>query len=136
MFKSMFKKNIKKNKDIMELETIYCELKLDPKHRDKCIHHLLSAPDNENSWIDVASTLRRIEFDQCCEATYTMALQRFPKSHRLWNNQGVLFKSQKHFGKAVHSLQKALSINPDYAIAMNNLGSTYELSENYLDASE
>ena len=126
----------KKNKKINELAATYRELKLDSKYIDQFIPHLKSAPDDEERWIDVASALRRIGYYQCCEATYTMALQHFPKSHRLWGNQGVLFKHQKQFGKAIQSLQKALSIKPDYAIAMSNLGNTYELSNNFLDASE
>ena len=126
----------KKNNDLHELAAIYRDLKLDPKYMDQFMPHLLGAPDDEDRWIDVATTLRKIRFDKCCEATYEMALQRFPKSHRLWNNQGVLFRYQKRFGQAVQSLQKALSIKPDYAIAMSNLGNTYEVSKNFLDASE
>ena len=126
----------KKNKDVNRLAAFFRESKLDPKYIDQFIPHLLGAPGDEDRWIDVAIALRKVGYDKCCEATYAMALQRFPKSCRLWNNQGVLFRHQKQFGKAVSSLQKALSIKPDYAIAMNNLGNVYELSKNFLDAGE
>ena len=123
----------KKPTDIDELAAQYRELKLEGEAIDKIVAHLSAAPDDEGHWVGVAIELRQIGFDRCCEATYATALRRFPRSHRLYGNQGVLFRSQKRFDEAIASLEKALALKPDYQIAMHNLANTYELSGKFSD---
>ena len=51
-------------------------------------------------------------------------IERFPKSPKLHNIQGVAYSGLKEFTLAIDCYKRALKLNPNYAEAHNNMGNT------------
>jgi tetratricopeptide (TPR) repeat protein len=45
-----------------------------------------------------------------------------------YNNMGVAYQNLKDYAKAIEAYKKAISINPDFALAKNNLAATEALA--------
>ena len=56
-----------------------------------------------------------------------MAIARKPDSAGAYNQLGILYRKIGRFTDAVNSYQRALAIQPDYALAHLNLGVLYDL---------
>jgi len=56
---------------------------------------------------------------------FTKALGLIDYDPELWNYIGVAYWRKKDLPKAVEAYQKSLALDPDYAVALNNLGSAY-----------
>jgi tetratricopeptide (TPR) repeat protein len=56
-----------------------------------------------------------------------MAIARNPDSAAAYNQLGILYRKLGRFTDAVESYQRALEIQPDYALAHLNLGVLYDL---------
>jgi tetratricopeptide (TPR) repeat protein len=58
-------------------------------------------------------------------ATFTKLTEDYPELPEPYNNLAVLYASQSQFEKARKSLESAISTNPSYATAHENLGDIY-----------
>jgi tetratricopeptide (TPR) repeat protein len=136
MFGKWFGKAGEEPEDIRHLAATFRDLKLDPNLASAVISLISRAPDTEEPWVEAAIELRKLGYERACESTYQVALRRLPRSFRLWGNRGVLLRNESRFDEAVESLQKALSLKGDYAIAVHNLANTYELAQDFPRAIE
>ncbi len=78
-------------------------------------------------------------------ATLDAVIENDPSNAELWNVKGQLYETQKDVDGAIECFQKALELQPDFAIAMGNLGRMYfnsaieknnTLSENITNTAE
>jgi tetratricopeptide (TPR) repeat protein len=58
-------------------------------------------------------------------ATFTALNQEYPELPEPYNNLAVIYASQSQFEKARAALEMAVRVNPDYAVAYENLGDVY-----------
>ena len=58
-------------------------------------------------------------------ATYTALTQDYPELPEPHNNLGVLYAAQSEFDKARSALELAVRLQPNYAVAHENLGDVY-----------
>ena len=57
--------------------------------------------------------------------TFTLLTQEYPELPEPYNNMAVLLAGQRQFEPARDALEMALRVNPDYAVACENLGDIY-----------
>lgn len=57
--------------------------------------------------------------------TLTALTQEFPELPEPYNNLAVLYAGQNEYGKARAALEMAIRLNPNYALAHENLGDVY-----------
>ena len=73
------------------------------------------------------------------------ARKSFERAHRLhanypgtmpkaWNNLGILAAREGRTDEAIQNFQRALQIDPDFVIALENLGSAYRQAKRWEDA--
>jgi tetratricopeptide (TPR) repeat protein len=134
MFGNWFKGSA--GSDVETLAGQFNELKLPQAVIDETLGPIAAAPKREEPWVEAAVGLRRRGYPRAAEKTYQVALRHFPKSNRLWGNQGVLLRDLGRYEESVRSLKQALAIKPDYEIAMHNLANTYELAQDFHAAAE
>ena len=77
------------------------------------------------------------------QGNYTAALREFLKAEKLYEkdhflhfDMGLVYMQKKELDLAIDHFGKALKIKPDYAPALNNLGTAYLASENWDKAIE
>jgi Flp pilus assembly protein TadD len=58
-------------------------------------------------------------------ATFTQLVQEYPELPEPYNNLAVLYAQQNDFEKARTALENAVRVNPNYAVAHENLGDVY-----------
>jgi tetratricopeptide (TPR) repeat protein len=88
--------------------------------------HLAGEPHDPNRWIGVAIQLRQGDHFDGALAAYAAAVVRFPTSHQLWSNQGILLRGLRRYDAARQSLERAIELKPDYIHAMEALGILYD----------
>jgi len=120
--------------DVNDLLQLLAQIGIEPDRVDLIRSHLAADPNDENRWIGLAAELRQANRLHAANATYDAALKRFPTSHRLWGNRGILLREWKRYDDAVASLHKALQLKPDYAFAMESLGLLYEHQQDWQQA--
>jgi tetratricopeptide (TPR) repeat protein len=125
---------MKPNEDIDGLLQLLTEIGLEPDRVELIRRHLVAGPEEENRWAGIAIELRQANRLHAADVTYDAALKRFPLSHRLWGNRGVLLRQWKRYDEAVKSLHQALQLKPDYTIAMESLGLVYEHQQDWRQA--
>ena len=59
--------------------------------------------------------------------TCTLMLEKFPKSSKLLNIQGIAHHGLAEFDKAINCYENALIANPSYGEAYNNMGNTFKV---------
>jgi tetratricopeptide (TPR) repeat protein len=89
---------------------------------------------DDAQWIEIAADLRQQRNYQGAYLVYERMIARFPRSHRVWHNRGILFRAWWRLEEAIPCFEKALELQPDYALAMESLALTYELLRNYPNA--
>ncbi|MFO8020180.1 MAG: tetratricopeptide repeat protein [Promethearchaeia archaeon] len=78
-------------------------------------------PDNASNWIRLGLSYSKIgKFEKALKA-YKHASVEEKKSERIYNNLGFVHYQLKNYKKAADSYLKALEVNPDYAITIENL---------------
>jgi len=70
-------------------------------------------------------TLHRLQRIDDAQATLTALTQDYPELAEPYNNLAVLHAAQGRFEQARAALETALRLNPDYAVALENLGDVY-----------
>jgi tetratricopeptide (TPR) repeat protein len=63
-------------------------------------------------------------------------MQRFPESHMLWCNRGVVLLYCERYDEALEHFAEALRIKPNYIFALANMASTYECTHEFGKAAE
>jgi len=98
---------------------------------------ILSAKASDiGEWIELAvALLKRGDFHAALE-TYDTAMQRFPESHMLWCNRGVVLLYWERYDEALEHFAEALRIKPNYIFALANMASTYECTHEFGKAAE
>ena len=71
--------------------------------------------------VDRADALAELERNREAIADYESALRQRPEDAQLWLKSGLVNERLRHKSDAVKSYKKALSINPDFPLAYNNL---------------
>ena len=61
---------------------------------------------------------------------------RFPRSERAWNNKGLARYNQEKYDKAIEAYDKAIGLDPNYAMAWNGKGATFVKKSEYDKAIE
>lgn len=68
------------------------------------------------------------------EQNYLQVLAAEPKHANAWCFLGMALHDQERYDDAISAYQKALELQPDFPIALNNLGNTYRLMRRLPDA--
>jgi tetratricopeptide (TPR) repeat protein len=112
--------------DVHNLMLSLLELDVDRGLVAKAEGILTAKADDIGEWIELAFALRqRGDFHGALE-TYDVAMQRFPDSHMLWHNRGVVLLDWERYDEALEHFSASLRIKPDYIFAVANMASTYE----------
>ena len=122
--------------DVRALMQVLLELGVDSDLVAKAEEVLSEKADDIGEWIELAYALRqRREFHGALE-TYDAAMQRFPNSHMLWCNRGVVMLDWERYDEALEHFSESLRNKPDYIFALANMASTYERLHEFARAAE
>jgi tetratricopeptide (TPR) repeat protein len=122
--------------DLDVLSSAFRDLKLDENLIKDLLAPIARAPETEEPWVEAAAKLHRSRYPRAAARVYEVALQRFPRSARLWGHRGVLERNRGNHDEAVQFLKQALALKPDYGIAIHNLANAYELHGDFALAFE
>ncbi|MEP5568386.1 MAG: sulfotransferase [Halioglobus sp.] len=99
----------------------------DPRSAESDFHATLEqSKDIEEAWRGLADALLAQEKITDAHKVLQESLTRFPDSAGLQNSMGVLHVKMRTPASALASFKKAVSLNPEHAEALTNLGITAE----------
>ena len=73
----------------------------------------------------VSYLLHEGQYDEVIKVFGEKSLHRKEYDPEIWNSLGVAYTNKGDFEEAIKSYQKALSLDNDYPLALNNLGTVY-----------
>lgn len=82
--------------------------------------------DQESNYLDLGGILREVRSLPAALAVAAQAVERFPKSGRMWNLKGSVELGMNHYPDAVRSYSRAYELDPSDAGALLGLGKAME----------
>lgn len=86
---------------------------------------LIDHPQNMTARFQYATILSLTQKTDSAIEEYNKLLKDYPALFEVHNNLGVLYYQQGLFEKSMQSFQDAISVNPKYNTAIENLGDLY-----------
>lgn len=95
--------------------------------------NIIADEKSQLEWGDIEQTIMDIELNNLEDALTRVnsILKGAPKSAIVYDLKGVILKKQQRYDEALASFSKAVTIEPDFAIAWYNFGQVEQILGNY-----
>ena len=101
------------------------EQKQMPQALEKAERYIVSMPKDAEGYFTKGVILTAMNRSDEAMAVFTSLTENFPEFPEPYNNLAVLYAQQHQYDKARTALEMAIRVQPDYAVAYENLGDVH-----------